>query len=378
MRRPLRSRQSLNSELHLVIRAARLRFQDGLSQDEIADRMNASQSTVSRWLQRAEDEGILQVRIRVPQVIDLQDRLRQALPEFREVRVMPAAGPRSKNVDNLGAGAAELLVAEILRLLDRKRSPPTKGRRTIGITLSSGETLRKVVEDFIALLRDDPALRLQFKKALLKFYPAAFFWDVQLHGQYPATLVTVLWTEVKALLGEDCVQGFAPVIPRSFYTDELWKPAQRAVRDRSLAEWGIEEVKLAAERADIFVLGIGTLDEQAYPQILKPLGIDAQKVCAGHGLEGEMIYVPVRDGAPRNAIEPRVVRVSREELQAAARDPERLVIGVGGGEHKCVAIGDVLAARPHILNAIVTDTTVAESYLGQLSVTDAATASPRR
>jgi DNA-binding transcriptional regulator LsrR (DeoR family) len=73
-------------ELRLMAKIARLYHEQGLRQTEIADRLDLSQSRVSRMLKQAEREGIVRITVAVPQGFypELEDRL-QAMFGLREV-----------------------------------------------------------------------------------------------------------------------------------------------------------------------------------------------------------------------------------------------------------------------------------------------------
>ena len=64
-------------ELRLMTRVARLYYEQGLRQTEIAESLNLSQSTVSRLLKRAEQEQIVRITVSVPLGVytDLEEAL---------------------------------------------------------------------------------------------------------------------------------------------------------------------------------------------------------------------------------------------------------------------------------------------------------------
>jgi DNA-binding transcriptional regulator LsrR (DeoR family) len=53
-------------ELRLMTKVARLYYEQGLRQTEIAQSLHLSQSTVSRLLKRAEQEKVVRVTVSVP------------------------------------------------------------------------------------------------------------------------------------------------------------------------------------------------------------------------------------------------------------------------------------------------------------------------
>ena len=93
-----------------VTDAAELYYRDQLSQQEVAQRLGVSRSTVSRMLQVARDEGIVHIEIRRPSSPErLSEELRSALG-LRRVVVTPASSRSGLHV--LAAPAVE----EIARL----------------------------------------------------------------------------------------------------------------------------------------------------------------------------------------------------------------------------------------------------------------------
>lgn len=75
--------------LRLMTKVARLYYEQGLRQAEIADRLDLSQSRVSRLLKQAEKEGIVRITVAVPSGFhaELEDRL-QVLYGLREAVVV--------------------------------------------------------------------------------------------------------------------------------------------------------------------------------------------------------------------------------------------------------------------------------------------------
>jgi DNA-binding transcriptional regulator LsrR (DeoR family) len=114
-----------------LLAAARLYYEDDLSQQQIADRLGVSRSTVSRLLRLAREQGIVSIEIRPPSsVTQLSAWLRGAL-SLRRAVVVPAP-PR-------GSGPA-ILVGPALAELERLALRPGDV-----LAVSSGATMWEIV-----------------------------------------------------------------------------------------------------------------------------------------------------------------------------------------------------------------------------------------
>lgn len=354
-----------------ILRAARLRYETNEKQIAIAGKMNRSTAAVSRMIKLARENGWVKYTVKVPESIELQSLLRDRLPPtFKEVRVVP--GGSGKNVANLGAVGAELLLQAIFDVQRRKqKAHPGEGRIEVRITFSSGETLRRVGEELVALLSGSPEVRARLTSHLY-LYPAAVFWDVEIRSYYPATLITSLWTSLRPLLS-DRVHALAPMLPKAYYAGNppLWSDP---VRSRQLlADSGADEVLNQAAQADIFVVGIGTGGDPEYLKILEATRLpNASGISDEMGSHAEIAYLPLMD---HHGIVNRIVRIPQAALVRAAGNPERWCIGIGGGEIKRSAISEVLAAQAPLLNAIVTCEDVATYVLAQISKPESASPS---
>ena len=99
-----------DEQVHALVRAARMYYEENLPQDEIAGGLNKSRPTVSRMLAAARERGIVHIEIKVP--LDRVEDLEQALVErfgLTECRVVAAPSGVSGSVDHLGRAAADYL-----------------------------------------------------------------------------------------------------------------------------------------------------------------------------------------------------------------------------------------------------------------------------
>jgi deoxyribonucleoside regulator len=99
---------------NLLISVAKLYYVEGLSQQEIADRISVSRPTVSNLLKRCKEEGIVEVRIKETNSLAyvLQRELKSAFG-LRDVVVVPSGPDESLTVEEIGRAAAEQLVRSL-------------------------------------------------------------------------------------------------------------------------------------------------------------------------------------------------------------------------------------------------------------------------
>jgi DNA-binding transcriptional regulator LsrR (DeoR family) len=94
-------------ELRLMTKVARMYYEQGLRQTEITDRLNMSQSTISRLLQRAEKAGIVRITVSVPS--GAHPELEEALQKkysLKEAIVVDSIEDDEQIVRDLGPAAA--------------------------------------------------------------------------------------------------------------------------------------------------------------------------------------------------------------------------------------------------------------------------------
>jgi DNA-binding transcriptional regulator LsrR (DeoR family) len=103
-------------ELRLLVKVCKLYYEDGLTQDEIVIKLQLSRSKVSRLMQRARDEGVVQISVVIPPgtFSDLETRL-EARFRLQEVLVIEVHETDSQAVINrqLGMAAAAYLARTI-------------------------------------------------------------------------------------------------------------------------------------------------------------------------------------------------------------------------------------------------------------------------
>lgn len=124
-----------------LVAAAQLYYQDQLSQQEIAERLGVSRSTVSRLLRLARDQGIVHIEIRPPSPLaHLRKELEAAL-DLRRAVVVPTAsraagvqvlvGPALGEIERLRLGAGDVLAVSwgktVWEIAQARRFPSLRG-----------------------------------------------------------------------------------------------------------------------------------------------------------------------------------------------------------------------------------------------------------
>jgi len=94
-------------ELRLMTKVARMYYEQSLRQTEIMDRLNMSQSTISRLLKRAEKAGIVRIAVSIPSGAhpDLEEALQERYG-LKEAIVIDSIDDDEQIVRDLGPAAA--------------------------------------------------------------------------------------------------------------------------------------------------------------------------------------------------------------------------------------------------------------------------------
>jgi DNA-binding transcriptional regulator LsrR (DeoR family) len=297
--------------------AARLYYGDDLSQQEVAERLNVSRSTVSRLLQLARETGIVRIEVRPPSPsAELSAELAAAL-SLRSA-VVVAAPPRGGGVHALVAPALAELAA--LRL----------GPGSV-LTTSSGEALWH-----LAQTQRFPDLRG------VRLVPAVGGMDeVEIRFQpneIARRIADASRAEVSFL--------HVPVLPSTTLRRSIMADPEIAAR---LALW---------DRLDAALVGIGAAPEQLETG---PSHIMAARATLASAVGNVASRHFDLEGAPVEfPDEARMLVVSRDQLKACGT-----VIGIAAGPVKVVSI--IGAARAGLIDVLVTDAPTASGVLERLA-----------
>ena len=218
-----------------LIKAARMYFLDGRSQDDVARALGTSRSNISRMLTAARAQGIVEIRVhdQTSREKELENALRQRF-ELSHVRV--AAFRPGMDAQAAAGDLAAQWLDESLR-----------DGQVLG--LSWGTSLQAMVDSFSV---DQPR-------------------SVEL-----VPLVGGLSTVVSLVSGEELVRELAGKLGATYrYLHAPGVLRSRTARDSLLAEPTIAEVLDRAQTADIAMVGIGAADVGSSSAIIDGLGLTA-------------------------------------------------------------------------------------------------------
>jgi DNA-binding transcriptional regulator LsrR (DeoR family) len=309
------SQPAVSSRAAAAYAAARLYFEEDLSQAAIARRLSVSPSTVSRLIAEARETGIVRIEIRPPiPEARLGDELANALALRRVVVTSDgsSAGSRPLLVRAAGDQVGELgLGPDNVLLLGWGRA--LWELSTTGLPALSGVQLVPAVGGM-----DEAERRFQSNEIVRRAAERSGAVPNQLH---------------------------APAVP------------SRALRRALLADDAVQRIVRLWDRLDAAVVGIGV--PPGHPGSFTPLHAqtsamhDALSSAAGDIVTRYFDLAGRPVGYPE---EKRLLAVSHEQLRAAGT-----VIGVAAGENKHRAI--VGAARAALIHVLVTDTSTAAAAL---------------
>jgi DNA-binding transcriptional regulator LsrR (DeoR family) len=303
-----------------LIKAARMYFLDGRSQDDVARALGTSRSNVSRMLSAARAQGIVEIRVhdQTTRAAELEQALQErfALKHVRVAAFRPGA--------DMAAAAGDLAA----QWLDES----LRDGDVLG--LSWGTSLQAMVEAFSV---DQPR-------------------NVEV-----LPLVGGLATVASLVSGEELVRELAGRLGATYRY--LHAPAllrSETARDSLLAEPTIAEVLQRALTADIAMVGMGAIGIGSSNDIINGLELAPAELAAFFA------QAPVGDACCRffdaegrpvgGVVHDRVLAIELDQLR---RIPT--VIGVATGAEK--APGVLGALRGALVDGLVTDTALALALL---------------
>ncbi|KGT90997.1 transcriptional regulator LsrR [Enterobacter cancerogenus] len=304
-------------EEELLARTAWFYYHDGLTQNEIGERLGLTRLKVSRLLEKGRQSGVIHVQInsRYEGCLTLEHALQQRF-NLKQIRVLPQLD--SPNLSQrLGVGAAQMLMSVL--------QPQQL------LAVGFGETSMNTLQHLSGFISSQQIRMVTLSGGV---------------GPYMTGLGQL-----------DAACGIS-IIPAPLRASSA-NVAQILRQERS-----VKDVMLAACAADVAVVGIGALSQRQEATILRSgyISEGEQLMYARRGAVGDILgYFMRPDGRLAEAmpIHEELIAVSPEELAAIP-----MVLGVAGGPEKAEAI--LAALEGARINALVTEEGTARSILALL------------
>lgn len=315
----IESQPASEDEIETLVRVARLYYEQDQNQAQIARQLNTSRSTVSRLLDRARQLGIVKISIGYPweRHLALEDRLCSQF-KLHAVRVL----------DGVGRSPEEVI-----------------------------EGLGQLAAQFIdPLLKDDMLVGISFGRSL-----ASTIKQLQPTRKVSMTVVQIigaLGSSNPLLEGPDLVRELASQYGAAYRY--LYAPLiveDRRMRDLLVQEPSVQEALTLGRKADVIMIGIGSLQEGAPIWIgylserekawLRNIGAVGHMCAQFYDIQGKLLDVEVNQ---------RVIGIGIDTLREI---PE--VIAVAGSKEKAEAI--LGALRGGYINSLITDEQAAREII---------------
>ena len=302
------------AQLRLIAKVARMYYEGGVRQPQIAAELNMSQARVSRLLRQASDIGVVRTVVTLPPGVytDLEEELQRKFG-LRDAVIVDADGARGQVIPALGAATAQYLHA----------------------TLTGGEVLG-VSSWSATLLAAAEAMPARATSPLARI--------IQLVGGHGDPSVQV---QANKLIGDlAAVTGAQPVLlpaPGLVSTPAL----RRALVNDS----AIGDVMKSWRELDLALVGIGSLEPSPLlRQSGNALSDTEQDQLRAAGAVGDVClrFFDENGGVVDTPLDQRVVSITPADLRQVPRR-----IGVAGGANKYRAIR--AAVRGGWVNVLITD-----------------------
>jgi DNA-binding transcriptional regulator LsrR (DeoR family) len=302
-------------ELRLLSKVARLYYEQGKRQAEIAAQLDLSQATVSRLLKRAAEEQIVRITVSVPHAVypDLEESLQRTFGLKEAIVVDTVDADGDQILRDLGAAAAFYVETTL------------KPQDVVGIS-SWSATLLAMVHAMQPLARPGEARVVQILGGVGD--PAAEGHAVHLTRQFASL-----------------IRGEATFLPAPGITGSA--DASRHFLDDPF----VQEAMVLYDQVSLALVGIGALEPSTLlarsGNVFSPRELD---VLRAHGAVGD-ICLRFFDAAGTPVATPLNERVIGMNLEQLRRVPR--AVGIAGGRKKLAAIRGALGGR--WINVLITD-----------------------
>jgi len=306
-------------EQRLLVKVSKMYYEEGLSQDDIILRLNLSRSKISRLLQQARDEGIVQITVNTPKHLfsELETRLEKLFGLYEAIVVETHVGDSQENIiRELGVAAAGYL------------------ERSVGTTTTIGISWGSTLHGMVAALHSN---RLP-KTKVVQIIGGLGQPEAEVHA-------TDLCHRLARSLGSQLTLLPAPGIVST-----------EQARDVLLADLFIQRAMSMFDHLDIAFVGIGTpAPESLLGSILSSTEL---KALLQNGAVGDIAlrFFDIQGQPVQSEMDQRVIGITFAQLKRTRR-----VVGISGGAEKFQSV--LGALRGKLINVLITDSINAEKLL---------------
>jgi DNA-binding transcriptional regulator LsrR (DeoR family) len=309
-------------EQRLLVKISKMYYEEGLAQDDIVLRLNLSRSKISRLLQQARDEGIVQITVTSPRHLfsDLENKLEKNYGLYEAIVVKTnTTDSREIITHELGIAAAGYL------------------ERSVGSTTTIGISWGSTLRSMVAALHSNHLP----KTKVVQIIGGLGQPEAEVHA-------TDLCHRLARSLGSQLVLLPTPGIV-----------ATQQARDVLLNDMFVQRAVEMFNHLEIVFVGIGAPISDSV--LMKDGSIISQEELNDLLQKGSVGDIALRFfdqiGCPvQSEIDNRVIGITFEQLKCTQR-----VVGIAGGSEKFQAI--LGALRGKLINVLITDSVNAEMLL---------------
>jgi len=307
----LRTGQADDGDLDLATRAAWLSYIGGYTQGDIAERLGVSRAKAHRLIALAQDRGLVKVFIEgePAECIACEEALVRRFG-LRNCLVAPALG--DGEFASVGAAAARLL---------HRTLPVLPSGALVGV--GKGRSLAAAIARMPAIKRPD-----------LRF--------VSVSGSLTRKLSANPFDAVQRLVGRTGGEGYFLPVP--------YLAASGAEKEVLLAQKSVQDMLALARQAELFVIGIGTLEHDAHIRQVGMVSEDEWQELRGLGAVGDIMgsFVDIEGQPVDSPVNSHALGLGMADLRG------RRVVAVVGGNGKAKAVLGALRT------GVVTDLVISE------------------
>lgn len=318
-------------EESFIIRNVEMHYKQGLSQQQIAEKLNISRTTVSRALTKAKDTGIIEIKINYPTGTgnDLEVQLEKKYG-LKEV-IIAYSNQEDRLAEEIAKNASDFLVRQI--------------KNPMKIALTRGSTMQQMTE---ALARNP---RIKFLETD----------QVVILPSEGSTNISMTFPKKKRMMYSNfIVEEVARLLDANSYNFLCPLYVSKKTREDLLEEPSITDLLNQLRHADVSMMGIGNLEsdstliQSGYVsketiQKLKKQGGQAEFMSHVINQQGNLVS---------QDYDSQIMSLSLDDL---VKIPVRA--GVAYGKQKHEAIRAVLSGK--YINVLITDAQTARYLLGE-------------